>query len=117
MSNEFYSTQTKINEIIAKRCNDKGIQPYSAHEFRHLAVDTAFRLARSGRDIKAISQNIGHTYLSTTLNQYANMQLQEYMQIIKNLTFNVDEQARVCDLSDSELTEFLHKRLNKKSNF
>lgn len=117
LSNEFYSSKTKINEIIAKRCNDKGIQPYSAHEFRHLAVDTAFRLARSGRDIKAISQNIGHAHLSTTLKQYANMQPQEYMQIIKNLTFEVEEQSKVCDLTDAELMELLSNRIKKKQNF
>lgn len=117
LSKEFYSTQTKINEIIAKRCKDKNIATYSAHEFRHLAVDTAFKLARSGRDIKAISQNIGHAYLSTTLKQYANMQPREYMQIIRNLTFNVDEQSRVCDLTDAELMELLKNRFEKKRNF
>ena len=69
LSNEFYSSQSKINEIVAYRCIDKDIPAYSAHEFRHLAVDTAFRLARNGREIKAISQNVGHAYLSTTLKQ------------------------------------------------
>ena len=114
LSNEYYSSQNKINQIIAQRCKDKNIPPYSAHEFRHLAVDTAFRLARSGRDIKAISQNIGHTHLSTTLKQYANMQPQEYMQIIKGLTFRIEEQARVCDLSDDDLIEILHSRKERK---
>ena len=82
----------------------------SAHEFRHLAVDTAFCLARSGRDIKAISQNIGHAHLSTTLKQYANMQPLEYMQIIKGLTFRTYEQARVYDLSNKELIKIIHLR-------
>ena len=114
LSNEYYSSQTKINQIIAQRCKDKNIPPYSAHEFRHLAVDTAFRLTRSGWDIKAISQNIGHAHLSTTLKQYANMQPQEYMQIIKGLTFRIEEQARVCDLSDDDLIEILHSRSKQK---
>lgn len=116
LSNEYYSSQTKINQIIAQRCKDKNIPPYSAHEFRHLAVDTAFRLARSGRDIKAISQNIGHAHLSTTLKQYANMQPLEYMQIIKGLTFRTDEQARVCDLSNEELIKIIHLRNEQKGS-
>lgn len=112
LSNEFYSSQSKINEIVASRCIDKDIPAYSAHEFRHLAVDTAFRLARNGREIKAISQNVGHAYFKTTLKQYANMQPQEYMEIIRNLKFEVTEQKRVCELSTSELMELLQRRIN-----
>lgn len=112
LSNEFYSSQSKINEIVASRCIDKDIPAYSAHEFRHLAVDTAFRLARNGREIKAISQNVGHAYFTTTLKQYANMQPQEYMEIIRNLKFEVTEQKRVCELSTSELMELLQRRIN-----
>lgn len=113
LSNEFYSSKSKINEIVASRCIDKDIPAYSAHEFRHLAVDTAFRLARNGREIKAISQNVGHAYLTITLRQYANMQPQEYMEIIKGLTFRVDEQARVCDLTNEDLIEIIHLRTQR----
>lgn len=117
LSNEFYSNSSKINETISRRCKDKGIMVYSAHEFRHLAIDTAFSLARNGMDIKAISQNVGHANLTTTLKQYANMTATEYKKRIKNLKFVQDESSRVCDLSDSELLNLYTKRVQNKSNF
>ena len=41
------------------------------------------------------------------------MQPQEYIQIIKGLTFRVDEQARVCDLTTEELIEIIHLRTQR----
>lgn len=112
VSKEFYKSQNPINEIIARRFNDKNLPVFSAHEFRHLALDTAFGLARNGKQSKAISQNVGHKNISTTFKQYANMQPQEYMEIIRNLKFEVTEQKRVCELSTSELMELLKRRIS-----
>ena len=41
------------------------------------------------------------------------MQPQEYIQIIKGLTFRVDEQAMVCDLSSVEFIVIFHLRTQR----
>ena len=41
------------------------------------------------------------------------MQPQEYMQIIKGLTFRIDEQARVCDLTNNDLIKIINSRIER----
>ncbi len=113
LSKEFYNSVNGISRIIKRRCNAAGVEYYSAHKFRHLAVDTAILLSKNGREIKAISQNIGHASLTTMLKHYANMRPDEYKDVIKTLVFKDYENRKVCDLTTEELSNILNERIKR----
>lgn len=117
VTKEFYKKQGSISSILRKRFKNIGQKRFSAHKFRHLALDTAFGLIRSGKQFKAISQNVGHESMTTALKHYANMAPHEYKEIIRNIVPDDSEERLIKDISTKELSEILAKRLANERNF
>lgn len=59
-----------MREIFRKRATQMGLDYFSPHKFRHFNTSEALRYATNAEQIKAISQNLGHEKVSTTLFSY-----------------------------------------------
>lgn len=111
--NECYSN-TKYNEIIKKMCRQAGIKDYNPHSFRHYMVSKGLEKAHTGKELKALSQNIGHWEVETILEQYANMRPDVYSEVICNMFENTS--PSLSEFSTEELIAELQARA-KASKF
>ena len=117
VTKEFYKNQGSISSILRKRFKNIGQKGYSAHKFRHLALDTALGLVKNGKQFKAVTQNVGHESVTTVMKSYANMKPQEYKKIVKDLVPDDSEERLIKDVSTEELLEIVKKRLATERSF
>ncbi len=86
----FWETTNGIRAILKKRSEEAGLEYYHPHSFRHAAVRLAFKHCRSGEELKAISQNLGHEFVRTTIEQYGRLEPDRVGEVISNLNFKGD---------------------------
>lgn len=82
---KFVLTENSVNKMLEKRCNHAGIPKYHPHSFRHFGIGCTLEQVSNGLQFKAVSQNIGHENISTTLEKYANMPVDSYITIIEDM--------------------------------
>lgn len=79
----FWTDGTNIQRIVKQRSEVAGLKYFHPHLYRHLAVQLALSRARSGDEIKAISQNFGHEEVATTMSVYGNYQPAELISVLQ----------------------------------
>lgn len=84
LSHEMLS-MTSAERIVKSCCRKAGFPEYHCHSFRDAHIYYAFKLARNGIEMKAISRNVGHLSLGTTDREYAGMTDEEVHDIMFNL--------------------------------
>lgn len=84
---EFWTGTGRVREIFKKRASEAGLQYFSPHTYRHLAVDLAWNSCATGEQLKAVSQNFGHEHIATTLSVYANMPSKRMIEVLKGTDF------------------------------
>ena len=87
ITNEIVDSK-KYNIIIKKMCDKAQIRDYHPHSFRHYMINKGFQMAHTGKELKALSQNVGHWEIETILEQYANMPPEIYSKVIGNMFEN-----------------------------
>ena len=66
---------------------------------------------RTGLQLKALSQSVGHELITTILQQYANMTPEVYLDILANLIPDDKEMSlRLSEYSTSDLLKELQRR-------
>lgn len=78
---------SQVSHILKRRCSDARETYYSAHSIRHLHERVLEKVCPKTEQIKAISQNMGHEKLATTLFSYGYISDADRMEILKNLDF------------------------------
>lgn len=106
----FWQGTGSIREIFKTRSREAGLPYYPPHTFRHLAVDMALKSCRTGEEIKAISQNLGHEHVTTTLCSYGNYDPQRLTEILNSMDFT----GKPVRSADDKLDEIM-KMLSEKS--
>jgi integrase len=99
---EFISAST-INREIKKLGKAKGLPRLHPHALRHAHVEAALKACKNGEEIKAISQNIGHEKVLTTLNQYGNKSPKDLHDTIVRINQRlikpkINHKQQFCDL-------------------
>lgn len=79
----FWTDGTNIQRIVKQRSEAAGLEYFHPHLYRHLAIQLALSRARSGNEIKAVSQNFGHEEVATTLSVYGNYQPAELLAVLQ----------------------------------
>ena len=69
----FWKNSGPARQIFIKRFQEAGMDYYSPHSFRRTAVNVALSLCKTPSDFKAVSQNLGHEKIATTMFDYANL--------------------------------------------
>lgn len=104
-----WKSTTPIRNIIKQAFEDAGLSYYNPHSFRNTIVLLSYQCCKTPEDLKAWSQNIGHSGIMTTLNSYG--QIDEYNQgkIIKRLG-QPEEQHTFTPKEISELKKMLAQK-------
>lgn len=107
----------EYNNLLDKRCKAAGIQKYNPHAFRHFGISQALKYVKTGTQLKALSQNVGHEDISTILEQYAKMKPNRYMQVLDDMINQGLDERPVSEISTKELMEILSKRIDIEPAF
>ncbi len=78
---------SQISQILKHRCKAAGEKYYSAHSIRHLHERILEKASPKAEQIKAVSQNMGHTHLATTLFSYGYIPETDRINILRGLDF------------------------------
>lgn len=84
----FWQSVTSMRDIFKQRFENAGIEYFSPHCFRHLAVNTAIAKCRNGHEIKAVSQNFGHEDVGTTMTTYGTISNTQVSSLISGMDFS-----------------------------
>ena len=101
--------------MYKKICKKAGITAYHPHAFRHYSISEALKYVRTGLQLKALSQNVGHENPTAILEQYGNMSPNEYAEII-NLMLANKGKTDLSQYTDEELVAELHARTLARTN-
>ena len=107
----------EYNKMLEKRCVNAGCQKYNPHAFRHFGIHEALNQVRTGTQLKALSQNVGHEDISTILEQYAKMKPDIYMDIVDNMIRVKSDKKFIDDMTNEEILDVLKQRLSVENNF
>lgn len=107
VSKEFWSKSGSARKIFEKRFKAAGVQYFHPHTFRHLVVKEFMRIPLTEEQKKAISQNLGHSHISTTFGSYGYGQIPEDRQI--ELLGEIDFEKAVVSASGKLSDEDLQK--------
>jgi integrase len=81
----FWANTGPVREILRVRADNAGLRYYHPHTFRHLAVSLALKGCRNAAEMKAVSQNLGHAHVATTMMVYGRLHDHEVAEIVERL--------------------------------
>jgi len=82
-----FVSASQIRKLIAIHCKAASLPVFNPHSFRHACAKLAMDLARDGREIKAISNNLGHNTAVHIIDTYGQICEMELTQIIQSLGY------------------------------
>lgn len=118
LTKKFFGKEIDYNRMLEKRCIAAKTPEYTPHAFRHFGIYQCFGKITNGFQLKALSQNVGHEDVRTILEQYGNMPVNKYTQVLEKM-FEVDdiENEHTSKLSTSILLKIVQQRLGKDLSF
>jgi integrase len=74
-----------IRRILEEACAIAGLPRFNPHSFRHAVAQLGLKRARTPEEMKAWSQNLGHSGMLTTLQHYGSVNRERQREIIASL--------------------------------
>ena len=111
----FWSNAGPMRQIFKNRARQAGLEYFPPHSFRHLAIHLALDACKSNLDIRAVSQNVGHENIATTLLDYGALDDRTTLATIENMKFTQEDNPSELDMDDEELLEMLRRKFAKQS--
>lgn len=90
----FWKGAGPIRRILRKRSVETDLPYFNPHSFRHSAVQLAMKRCRTAEEMKAVSQNLGHEYVGTTLTSYGKVDEYRVAEVIRKLDFSDSDSFR-----------------------
>ncbi len=87
----FWRSTSTMCKIFEERAKFAELKYYSPHKFRHSATRLATDSCKSAEQIKAVSQNLGHEHVSTTLLTYGRLTPYRVRDVVTELNFKKTE--------------------------
>lgn len=104
----YWKTTGSIRSIFKDRSKAADLRYYSPHCFRHTAVSLARKACRTAEELKAVSQNLGHEYVGTTMMDYAEIESDRVAEIVSSLDLNRKNEK----LSNEEKEKLIRRLVN-----
>lgn len=84
----YWKSTSTIRKIFEERAENAKLQYYSPHKFRHTAIREATDNCKNAEQIKAVSQNLGHEHVGTTLTTYGRLPHHTVKSVINAMNFS-----------------------------
>lgn len=78
-----WATSAPIREIFKRAFKAANVKYHSPHRVRDTVVEHGYRWCRTPEQIKALSQNLGHSNVATTLTSYGAIPLHRQRELIR----------------------------------
>jgi len=101
----FWKGTGGIRAIFKKRFEAAGLEYFSPHSFRHSATNIAMGLCRTPAEFKAVSQNLGHENMATTMFDYASLPDEEVEKKVKSIG-QADQDTQQADIVQRLLRDY-----------
>ena len=111
---EHWSTATPIRIIFKEAFAKAGLAYFHPHSFRHTLVQLGYSKCKAAEDLKAWSQNLGHSSVLTTLSSYGEISRQRQADIINNLVTPIVNKQLVENKLLDEIAEVIKKHTHDK---
>lgn len=85
LSREHYKTNDCLRRVIKLAFAAAGLPPFTPHRFRNTLVQLSNRYVTTPEEMKAVSMNLGHSSVRTTVDDYGQISPQRQGEIIKHL--------------------------------
>lgn len=93
----FWRSTSTMRKIFEERAKMAGLDYYSPHKYRHSATRIATDSCRNAEQIKAVSQNLGHEHVETTLMTYGRLHTDRTRQVVSELNFKKNKEDEIRD--------------------
>lgn len=87
VSDQFWKNGNAIRDILKKRSAEAELDYFKPHSFRHAAVLLGMQRCATPEEFKAVSQNIGHSHVMTTLQTYGNLPADRLRHVMGQIDF------------------------------
>ncbi|WP_428687037.1 tyrosine-type recombinase/integrase [Roseibium sp.] len=108
---EFWKTASPVREIIRKATEAAGIPYFRPHSVRATLARMCLSWVRSSEELKALSQNLGHEDISTTMEHYATLSDRRQRQLVHGMwdrSETPEEDLELVDLISQVPSESRH---------
>ncbi len=109
LSSNFWATSAPARAIVKQAFIGCGIQAFCPHSFRHTLIRTAIERGMSLEQLKALSLNIGHENLETSLIHYGQISTHMQGKIIREMADWNDSKPRLSEQETAQLMKLLLK--------
>jgi len=97
-----WESTSSVREIVRNAFRGAGLEYYNPHSFRNSVVQLGYELCKTPEELKAWSQNLGHSSVLTTLTSYGEIDESQQGKIIERLG-NKDEQEMPVTRKEFEM--------------
>lgn len=118
VKNEFWKSTGAINKIFKDRSKAAGLPYFTPHSYRHALVHIFVSLNPTMEEIIALSQNLGHKSLLTTILNYGRIDVNKRTEILSVENLNgiiTRSSAGINDSSNQKTENILQKILEDLS--
>ncbi len=106
----FWKSAGPIREILKSRSEKAAMVYFRPHAFRHAASQLALRQCTGPEEIRAVSQNLGHENVGTTLTSYAKLTPERIGQVLSVVNFSKTDEDQFDDEFMRKLVMFAKVR-------
>jgi len=106
----FWKSAGPIREILKSRSKKASMTYYKPHSFRHAASQLALRQCTSPEEIRAVSQNLGHENVGTTLTSYGKLDGQRVHRVVESIDFQASSLKKLDPQLISQLQAFINQQ-------
>lgn len=85
LSRKPYSGDESLRKIIKATFAAAGLPPFTPHRFRNTLVDMSNMFCNTPEEIKALSMNLGHSKIATTIDDYCRISPERQGEIIRGM--------------------------------
>jgi integrase len=79
-----WKSTASMRKIFKRAFKNAGFDPYTPHRFRNMIVAQMHLKAKTDKEKKAWSQNLGHKSIATTYNDYGHLSVEEQGEAIRS---------------------------------
>ena len=89
----FWKSAGAFRIILKRRAEEAGQKYYSPHKLRHTATNEAGKYCKTAEELRAVSQNLGHENIGTTLRSYGRLDAFRQANVISSMEFKEEKEG------------------------
>lgn len=100
----FWENAGAMRKIFKDRAKQQGLEYFSPHKFRHFTISEAQKYVNNAEQLKAVSQNVGHEDVGTTLTSYGAIDNFRVTKVIEEMDFekkNINKNSLIDELEST----------------